>query len=68
MGGVEAPMLLIVGERDEEVIELDKRALDRLNPEKELVVVPGATHLFEKPRTLEEVARQANDWFLRFGK
>jgi dienelactone hydrolase len=65
---IEAPTLLLVGGRDEEVIELNKKALDRLSSEKKLVVIPGATHLFEEPGTLEEVARLANNWFLRFLK
>lgn len=63
---IEAPTLLIVGGRDEEVIELNQKALDRLGSEKRLVLVPGATHLFEEPGTLEEVARLATDWFLKF--
>ncbi len=63
---VAAPTLLIVGGRDEEVIKLNQDALKRLAIEKELVIVPGATHLFEEPGTLEEVARVATAWFLRF--
>ncbi|MDQ3946667.1 MAG: dienelactone hydrolase family protein [Actinomycetota bacterium] len=63
---VEAPTLLIVGGRDEVVLELNHWALDRLKVERELVVVPGATHLFEEPGALEEVARLAGDWFLRY--
>lgn len=65
---VTAPTLLIVGGRDEEVIELNRLALERLRvaKEKELVVVEGATHLFEERGTLEEVARLAGDWFQRF--
>lgn len=60
---VKAPTLLIVGGRDVQVLSLNKEALARLNCEKELRVVPGATHLFEEPGTLEEVARLAADWF-----
>jgi putative phosphoribosyl transferase len=64
---VSAPTLLIVGGRDEEVIELNKRALAKMRAkEKQLVIVPRATHLFEEAGTLEEVARVARDWFLRF--
>jgi putative phosphoribosyl transferase len=60
---VEAPTLLIVGERDESVIELNRRALALMRCEAELVIVPGATHLFEEPGALEEVARLAAGWF-----
>lgn len=63
---VKSPTLLIVGGRDKTVIELNKRALDRLHSIKELVIVPGATHLFEEPGALEEVGRLALDWFLRY--
>jgi dienelactone hydrolase len=68
LGRVEAPTLLIVGGRDTEVLNLNREAFDALNSEKKLVVVPGATHLFEEPGALEEVARLAADWFLRFLK
>src|SRR5258708_28636655 len=54
---VQAPTLLIVGGRDEVVIELNRQAYAQLNCEKELAIVPGATHLFEEPGALEEVAR-----------
>jgi len=64
LGKVVAPTLLIVGELDGEVIELNRQALAQLNVEKELAVVPGATHLFEEPGTLQEVARLAKEWFL----
>jgi putative phosphoribosyl transferase len=64
LGFVRAPTLLIVGGRDETVLELNRLALAQLRcPEKRIVVVPGATHLFEEPGTLEEVARMAADWF-----
>jgi putative phosphoribosyl transferase len=56
---------LIVGGRDNVVIELNEEALRSLRCTKELVIVPGATHLFEEPGTLEEVARLAKNWFLR---
>ncbi len=60
---VQAPTLLIVGGHDVQVLDLNEAALERLPCEKELVVVPGATHLFEEPGTLEEVARHAASWF-----
>ncbi len=62
---VRAPTLLIVGGEDREVIEMNRDALELLNCEKELVVVPGATHLFEEPGTLEEVSRLAAEWLRR---
>jgi putative phosphoribosyl transferase len=62
---VAAPTLLIVGGRDDVVIELNKRALARLREPKKLQIVPGATHLFEEPGTLEQVARSALEWFER---
>ena len=63
---VKAPTLLIVGGNDEPVIELNQIAYDRMTSPKELVIVPGATHLFEEPGALEEVARLARDWFVRY--
>jgi putative phosphoribosyl transferase len=63
---VRAPTLLIVGGDDEPVIGLNEQALARLNCEAELVVVPGAGHLFEEPGTLDEVIRLARAWFLRW--
>lgn len=60
---VQAPTLLIVGGLDEPVIEMNRDALAQLRCEKKLEIVPGATHLFEEPGTLEEVARLARDWF-----
>ncbi|MGE0823731.1 MAG: dienelactone hydrolase family protein [Candidatus Binatia bacterium] len=65
LGQVTAPTLLIVGGEDHEVIVLNRRAYTALQAEKELGIVPGATHLFEEPGTLEEVARVASQWFLR---
>ena len=62
---VKAPTLLIVGGDDLEVLELNRIAYDRMNCEKELSIVQGATHLFEEPGKLEEVARLATKWFLR---
>jgi putative phosphoribosyl transferase len=63
---VQAPTLLIVGGADPVVLELNRNALELLPSEKQLVVVPGATHLFEEPGALEHVARLAADWFARF--
>ena len=64
---VRAPTLLIVGGDDEPVIGMNEEALARLGaPVKELVIVPGASHLFEEPGTLEEVARLAAKWFTRY--
>jgi putative phosphoribosyl transferase len=60
---VRAPTLLIVGGNDEQVIELNRQAYALLGFEKALHIVPGATHLFEEPGALEEVARVATDWF-----
>jgi dienelactone hydrolase len=62
---VRAPTLLIVGERDEQVVQLNREALAQLLCEKRLMIVPGATHLFEEPGALDEVARLASDWFQR---
>jgi putative phosphoribosyl transferase len=63
---VRAPTLLIVGGADQEVLELNREALAELGGEKELTIVPGATHLFEEPGALEEVATLATDWFRRY--
>jgi putative phosphoribosyl transferase len=60
-----APTLLIVGGNDVPVIELNQRALAHLRCEKKLVIIPGATHLFEEPGALDEVAKLARDWFAR---
>lgn len=61
--GVSAPTLLIVGGDDAEVIRLNEQAYAELDCVKHLAIVPGATHLFEEPGTLEEVARLAAEWF-----
>ncbi len=66
LSGVKAPTLLIVGAQDSDVIELNETALDVMHCEREMVLVPHATHLFEEPGTLEEVARLAADWFGRW--
>jgi putative phosphoribosyl transferase len=63
---VQAATLLIVGGNDDVVTELNEQALGRLQCPKQLVIVPGATHLFEEPGTLEEVARLAKEWFKRY--
>jgi putative phosphoribosyl transferase len=63
---VKCPTLLIVGGLDYPVIEMNQEALARLRCEKELRIVPGATHLFQEPGTLEEVARLAANWFQRY--
>jgi putative phosphoribosyl transferase len=62
---VKCPTLLIVGGLDYPVIEMNEEALALMHCEKELKIVPGATHLFEEPGTLQEVARLAADWFQR---
>jgi pimeloyl-ACP methyl ester carboxylesterase len=62
---VKAPTLLIVGGEDLAVLDLNREALAALGPAARLEVVPGATHLFEEPGALEEVARLARDWFSR---
>ena len=60
---VTAPTLLIVGGADREVIELNEQAYAHLRCERSLVIVPGATHLFEEAGTLEKVAQLASSWF-----
>jgi putative phosphoribosyl transferase len=62
---VKAPTLLIVGGDDMPVIDLNRQAFDRLRCEKQLEIVPGATHLFEEPGALETVARMAAEWYQR---
>ncbi|MCL4321250.1 MAG: alpha/beta hydrolase [Deltaproteobacteria bacterium] len=61
---VKAPTLLIVGGEDFEVIELNKAALENITAKKKLEIIPGATHLFEEPGALEEVARITAKWFI----
>ena len=65
LASVRAPTLLVVGGADDAVLELNRRALASMTCDAELRVVPGATHLFEEPGALEEVARLARAWFLR---
>lgn len=62
---VQAPTLLIVGGLDDIVIGLNQKAYDRINAERKLMIIPGATHLFGEPGKLEEVARLAAEWFSR---
>ncbi|HEY8503467.1 MAG TPA: hypothetical protein VIL46_02720, partial [Gemmataceae bacterium] len=67
LGQVRAPTLLVVGDRDYPCLPMNREALGRLAaPEKKLALVPGATHLFEEPGALEEVARLAAAWFARY--
>jgi putative phosphoribosyl transferase len=63
---VKAATLLIVGSLDYEVIELNQQAFEKLNDPKELIIIPGASHLFEEPGKLEEVAGHASKWFSRW--
>ena len=65
LSAVEAPTLLIVGGDDVEVLALNRAALAALRCAKQLVIVPGATHLFEEPGTLEAVVEHARGWFLK---
>ena len=62
---VQSPTLLIVGGLDDIVIDLNREAYDKIKAEKHLAIIPGATHLFEEPGALQEVARLAADWFKR---
>jgi putative phosphoribosyl transferase len=63
---VRAPTLLIVGGNDVPVIGMNREAMEQMRAEKELEIIPGATHLFEEPGALEEVARLAAEWFVRY--
>ncbi len=63
-----APTLFIVGEDDEVVVQLNEKAFTALRCQKELEIIPGASHLFEEPGTLEEVARLSADWFSKYLK
>jgi putative phosphoribosyl transferase len=66
LASVAVPTLLIVGERDEEVIRLNHKAAEEMTSEYRIEIVPGATHLFEEPGALEEVTRLAAEWFGRW--
>lgn len=61
---VKAPTLLLVGSDDTTVVELNRDALAQLRCERQLTLIPGATHLFEEPGALEQVARLASEWFI----
>jgi putative phosphoribosyl transferase len=63
---VKAPTLLIVGGRDQAVILLNRTALRKMHAENDLLIIPGATHLFEESGALEEVAQLAMEWFLKY--
>ncbi len=64
--GLEAPTLLIVGELDQEVISLNRAAMQEMQGIKRLEIIKGATHLFEEPGTLERVAELSGDWFIQY--
>ena len=66
LGSVRAPTLLIVGNLDDTVLTLNQQALAKLRCIKQLILVAGATHLFEEPGTLEKAAQLASDWFVRY--
>ncbi|MEA2272371.1 MAG: putative phosphoribosyl transferase [Solirubrobacteraceae bacterium] len=61
---VQAPTLLVVGARDDQVIDMNRQALESLRCEARLELVPGASHLFEEPGTLETAAELASEWFV----
>jgi len=63
LGKVRAPTLLIVGSEDDVVIDLNRQAMAQMRCEVKLELIPGATHLFEEPGTLESVAQLAGEWF-----
>lgn len=65
---VECPTLLLVGGLDDVVIDLNRQAASQMHCHKELVIIHGATHLFEEPGTLEEVERLSAEWFVRYLK
>ena len=66
LGRVRVPTLLIVGGEDRPVLAMNRNAFERIQAKKRLEIIPGATHLFEEPGALEEVARLAGAWFLEF--
>ena len=66
LGAVTAPTLLIVGGNDQTVIELNRRAMERMKGEVRLEIVPGATHLFEEPGALDTVTQLARAWFVKY--
>lgn len=68
LGKLQVPVLLVVGSEDRGVLELNQQALQSMNCEKEITLVNGATHLFEEPGALDEVARLASLWFAKYLK
>ena len=66
LGRVRAPTLLIVGGDDTPVIAMNREAAEQMTAERRLEIIPGASHLFEEPGTLESVAQLAREWFLRY--
>ena len=64
LGLVKSPTLLIVGSHDYGVIELNEKAYELMHCEKQMILIPGATHLFEEPGTLEQAAKSAAAWFI----
>lgn len=65
---VRAPVLLIVGSYDEQVLQLNRAAAARLTCKNDIVIIPGASHLFEEPGTLQQAAMAARDWFLKYSR
>jgi pimeloyl-ACP methyl ester carboxylesterase len=65
LANVKAPTLLIVGSLDTEVMQLNLKALEKIQVEKELKIVRGASHLFEEPGKMDEVCSLAANWFLK---
>ena len=63
---IDTPTLLIVGEKDTDVLQVNRKALEKLSGMKSLKVVKGATHLFEEPGALEEVAALSSGWFMEY--
>lgn len=63
---VTAPTLLIVGELDFHLLEVHKKIFNQLNAQKELAIIPGASHLFEEPKKLDKVAKISTEWFVKF--
>jgi putative phosphoribosyl transferase len=66
LANVQAPTLLIVGGDDKPVIDMNRQAMQRMSAPVELKIIPGATHLFEEPGALEQVAKLASDWCRRY--
>lgn len=66
LDSVKCPTLLLVGGYDDVVIDLNKQALNKIKAEKKLIIIPEATHLFEEPGKLEQVAEYASNWFVQY--